>query len=144
GHGESMSDRDQVPDVDQRADGGDLALLRQAPEERFRRVAVLGGLGAEAAEGPPPGNDRRQLGDRGLFEAPFRGGLLTDEPVGEGGGGRAVDAPLGDQDPGSDGGEVGEDLAVVAEHGIRQPSWRRLAGSLVYVAEPGPGSVGGR
>src|SRR5690606_18806003 len=85
--------------------------------------------GAEAAEGPPPGNDRRQLGDRGLFEAPFRGGLLTDEPVGQGGGGRAVDDPLGDQDPGSDGGEVGEDLAVVAEHGIRQPSWRRIAGS---------------
>src|SRR5690606_15910377 len=82
--GGSMSDRDQVPDVDQRADGGDLALLRQAPEESFRRVAVLGGLGAEAAEGPPPGNDRRQLGDRGLFEAPFRGGLLTDEPVGQG------------------------------------------------------------
>ena len=87
GHGAQVEDRDrqraadadQVGEVHERADGRQIALLGEPPQERLRGRAVLRGIDPEAAEDAAPGRQRRQLGEWRLAEALADGQLLRLE-----------------------------------------------------------------
>src|SRR5690606_12701884 len=67
-HRDGVTDRHEIADVDESADRGDVALFRQSTEQSLGRVAVLGRLGAEAAEGAPPGGYRWEIGQGDAVE----------------------------------------------------------------------------
>ena len=88
GDGHGVADRDEVPDVDEGVDAGDVAALGEPPEQRLGGVAVLGRLGAEPGEGAAPRGDLGHVRNRGRLQPPGGGPLfgpvLFEQPCGLG------------------------------------------------------------
>jgi hypothetical protein len=100
-----------------RVDGRDVPLLRQTPEKGLGGVAVLGRLGAELGEDPPPGGDGEELGDRSVPEPSGRGALLGPVDVEQRSWAGAVVQAGRVDDPGADGREAVQHGVGVGEHG---------------------------
>src|SRR5215217_4474950 len=121
GDGHGVADRDEVTDVDEGVDGGDVAVLGKSSEQRFGCVAVLGRFSAESGEGAAPGGDLWEIRYRGRLQ-PFGGGSLFGPVLVEQ---RrwawSVGQPGRVDDPGANRWVTLGDRVVVSEHGDEPP-----------------------
>ena len=111
-----VADGDEVSEVDERADGRDVAVLVEPAQERLRRVAVLGRLRPERRERAAPGDDRGQVRERGRAQPLGCGSLLGAVLLEQLGRARAVGEPRRVDEARPDPWITLGDVAVVREH----------------------------
>src|SRR5258708_7740579 len=76
GDGQGVADADEVAEIHQRVDAGDVALLRQAAQQGLGGAAVLCWVHAECPKGIAPRRQRGDLAQRRRADALQHGALL--------------------------------------------------------------------